>query len=866
MFIKHSTSELERIAFFAASVQYRLFHLTQDLRALRRAIALAERSVELSRVANKPSSHAVEILVTSLWHLYFLSKAEAELDRAIEIGLLAFNRLDNTALGELASLSATLINPVMSRYRLVQSGDDLRLAVRLASYLFREEPKTAVEIVHRVSVVSEVREAQYFTTGLIKHLDDAISIYERYAERTGVDLSRMYPLLSIAKIYALRFQNGGGSEDLDAALLISQKALERPASQSARLEAISTHARILRTRFDSFGQIRDIDDAITLLRERDDQTITTLDRGGAQAVYQDLCSCLRIRYEVTGDVEDLRSALKAGEKLLVTWPDMVTNAALSEVGSCYMRAGEVSEKIDFFDRGIELAKLAGERCERLGPNFSINYSNLANALFARYLQFEGATDLDAAIDAGATALSAMRVTDQNEGRYLINQAVRLATRYRTGRDDDGLSSAISMVQRAVSITPEGHSGLAGRLNILGNLLWEDTSQQGRFEEAVEIWRRCVLTPTDHVYVRFQATCRIAFAMGTRERWRESADAYLIAHGLLPELIPSGFDKQSRERLLGSVSAIPLDASVAAVRNGDIGAALKFFEEGRMTWWNQVSASKSDLESLRRVRPDLADRVDALVRERMVLSAADRLLQPESANVVSGTMSGTSIVYPRSQLAVSPGGQKNDEAGGANRGSDDLLAEISRLQELALELRQSGNVEEAIARYEEALVLVAEVNEPVLEGAILLNYGVALRRADRAGAGMQSYRRAAQLFRDEGESLWEAKALKNLGLAALQRDDNAQACVALRRASELFGNMGEPEHAVECLGDLGFCMIKTSPADAGKILLEAVGRFEELGLDYHAARVWFNLAECYDLLGMDDAAQNALSQHRRIGGG
>lgn len=835
-----------------ASTHYLLFDQSDELRDLRTAIFLCERVIALGIEPEKRRTACLTMLVTGLWQLYLHTDSRADLDRAVVVAEAELDRIGPNRSESVVAVKEVLIRPLLSRYRISRNERDLTVAARFASNLFEQEPPSdAFEHEIRLQLFADVKEKQYFASGSVTYLDEAITAFEELGDDNHFKGFHLATLLSLMGLYRLRYRNGGGRSCLDKAIALAGVALRVTTRHSARAEAVVAYAELVRIRFESFGRIEDLDEAIELLGSCDKREWTVLERGAAQFFFVTLAACLRTRYDALGSISDLRSALEASEKLLDVASDVLTARASSELSSCYVRIAEAFESAEAADRSIEFARQALKNSEP--PNIAGLQSNLANCLIVRYNLLGQESDLTGSIDEGYAALKALRSTDQNNGQYLINQATRLMRKYELVADNRILEEAAVLAQRAIANTPKAHSSLAGRLNFGGRLLWELGQTNDAYEtQAIDAWERCASLPSEDAYSRFHAACRIGYAMAVKSRWRDAAIAYRSAIELFPDVVFPDLDHVSRARRLSRISTVPLDGAIAAIRADDLTTALRVFEEGRTIWWKQTSDAKVELDALRQDYPELAQRFDR-IRQRLRLLIHDDWLSAEEFP----TSVPTIYVKSRSQSEQ----PKSEYLMHVGRGGDALL-KAHQLHRVALELRQRGSLEEAIEKYEEAISLLVGEDEPVLTGVILVNYGVGLRRAGRTEEGLEAYRRAVDLFRKQNELLWEAKALQNLGIALLDQARNTEACMALERAAELFGSSSTREaqaHAAECSCDLGNALVHSDPAKAIRILEIGIDQLRQLDMDFDPRPELLSLAECYDSVGRNEEAANVRAQ-------
>jgi nucleoside phosphorylase/predicted negative regulator of RcsB-dependent stress response len=156
---------------------------------------------------------------------------------------------------------------------------------------------------------------------------------------------------------------------------------------------------------------------------------------------------------------------------------------------------------------------------------------------------------------------------------------------------------------------------------------------------------------------------------------------------------------------------------------------------------------------------------------------------------------------------------------ASRAGETLAeaAQLARLGDAALE---RGDVDEASARYAEALPLFRAVGDVRGEASGALRFGeIALRRGDLEGA-RRRYAEALPLFRRVSDALGEANCVARLGDLALKRGDADEARHRYQDALPLYRRAGDVLGEANCVLRLGDLALKRGDPD------EARDRFEE----------------------------------------
>jgi len=184
----------------------------------------------------------------------------------------------------------------------------------------------------------------------------------------------------------------------------------------------------------------------------------------------------------------------------------------------------------------------------------------------------------------------------------------------TGNVGD-LAKAISIEQRAIQLTPDGHPYMPGRLNNLGNSYrsrFKCTGNLSDIHTAISTFRKSAIS--------FGAATTRIFAA---QQWAElsmihhppdSLTAYGIAIDLVSEI--AGIDRTIRQRHtdLIEISSLTTSAASAAFTLGDVEKALEWLEQGRCLVWSQLNQLRTPLDHLRAHDKDLAQEFSDISRK------------------------------------------------------------------------------------------------------------------------------------------------------------------------------------------------------------------------------------------------------------
>lgn len=220
------------------------------------------------------------------------------------------------------------------------------------------------------------------------------------------------------------------------------------------------------------------------------------------------------RYQLTGNIEDLESAIERLNATLIAVVDRIQRPRSSEdlenlSGQPYNTLAyllqyrfeengdeaDLTSAIHYQNLAISMASDPGTRASRLG-NLSLMYlENFRNT--------GEVTQLQLAVDTARQSISTAPEDDSEEFLHRLCLSQALAVLYEQSGDEGYLDEAIEMTRHAVEkIPPERKDSLPGALNDLCAMFDQKAERSGSIEEVDEAihWGReaLELTPKDHV--------------------------------------------------------------------------------------------------------------------------------------------------------------------------------------------------------------------------------------------------------------------------------------------------------------------------------------------------------------------------------
>ncbi|MFB6842116.1 CHAT domain-containing protein [Streptomyces sp. NPDC056361] len=532
------------------------------------------------------------------------------------------------------------------------------LCRRIADAIRTDDPRRGAYL-HNLGAALRVR---FQRTGVVAHLDDAITVGRAAAEATPTDHSHRAAMLSgLGSALRDRFERVGDLADVHEAIDLLSAAVEAaPTSDPHRAGYLSDLGGALGARFERSGGLADLDDCIVAGRAAVEAT--PAHHPDRVRHLSNLGAALRARFERSGGLADLDDCIVAGraavEATPAHHPDRV--GRLSALGiALHLRFERVGDLADVHE-AIDLLHATVEATPSEHPERAAYLSNLGAALYRRFERSGVLADLDASIAVGRAAVEATPSDHHQRAMYLSNFAAALRARFEHSGGLADLDDAVTAWRAAVEVTTSDHHQQAMYLSNLGGAMRVRFGRSGvlaDLDDSIAVGRAAVeATPTEHperaVYLsNLAGSLRVRFMRG-RERadldaavsaldqvrgmisaapsnriqaaWDvarlvagsdagRAADAAEAAVRLLPEVTPRQLGRGDQQHALGQFAGLAADAAALVLadprgsRQKNAARALRLLEAGRAVLLSQALDTRSDLTDLIRHRPDLAAR-------------------------------------------------------------------------------------------------------------------------------------------------------------------------------------------------------------------------------------------------------------------
>ena len=194
-----------------------------------------------------------------------------------------------------------------------------------------------------------------------------------------------------------------------------------------------------------------------------------------------------------------------------------------------------------------------------------------------------------------------------------------------------IEDAISSLQKAVELTPDGHPDKPGLLSNLGNAhshRFERFHSIEDLEMALQSYSTAASSTTGPASIRFNAAR--SWAITARDNSRSPLPAFNRAIELLPQVAWLGLAISDQHALLADIGDIVRRAVAAAIEWEEYESAVEWAEQGRSIVWQNMLGLRTPLDELRSTHEHLANRLQDI---------AQKMETPTSDGVSDATQTG-----------------------------------------------------------------------------------------------------------------------------------------------------------------------------------------------------------------------------------
>ncbi|MEU1964850.1 CHAT domain-containing tetratricopeptide repeat protein [Micromonospora sediminicola] len=424
-------------------------------------------------------------------------------------------------------------------------------------------------------------------------------------------------LRNLCAAFKLAFDLSGDASFLEEALEAGRKAVEvAPPADEHLFSHLGSLGNALERSFENSGLHSHLDEAVKVMRRAVEVAPTANDR--ARTLHS-LANVLSTRFDRYGDASDLKHALRVRREACdVLGPDdPELPSLLNALGTTLRLKFQHHRDTADLDEAIETLYRAKAAMDPDDPELALTLHNLAHALQDLFRVVGDVTDLAQAIELLRQALASSNLTSIERAKMTSGLASCLADEFAISHDAAGLVEAVARVTAALEDLPEGHPVTLSLLRQLADVAYLQLQSVGADNPALSLgrvfeWlRRAAGVTTGSAVERVAAAVRWGTIAADHEHWADAADGFAAALSLMPDLIWRGLSRDVRDETLGQLGGLASEGAACAIAAKQPARALRMLEQGRSLLWSQALEGHFDVEHLRTIAPDLADRVVSL---------------------------------------------------------------------------------------------------------------------------------------------------------------------------------------------------------------------------------------------------------------
>ena len=523
--------------------------------------------------------------------------------------------------GRALCLSA-LGNSLFDRYRQLGDAADLKSAIVWHRAAVQLTPDGSADLPGRLSNLAVALAEQAERDPGSDAVEEALRLHDRAVRLAGETDPHLASIVANrGGAFLSRFSARGEVADCSAAVTAYRRALGLVSDH--RLERARHLAQLgqsLRARHQATGSTVDLYEAVTVLRESVDAVAPEHPDRAMFCSY--LAAALRNRHSWHGSAADLDEAIQWHEQAAASLPVGHvgrTRLLASRAFALRVRAERTRDPAEV-TAAVEAARLVVET----EPDTARQPDLLAALGSALALREDNVADITETINVRRKSSELTAPDDPHRGPRLADLASSLRARAKLASahaGDADLEEAHRLHLAAVEMTPAEDPEYATVLsNLAGSFRdrFVRHHQRNDLHAALQLLRQAAELPTAPLTRRVVAAHTWGRLAADTGEWVAAREGYALAISLLPAAVWRGVERVSQEQLLRDTPWLAAEAAACALNLDDPVGAIDLLERGRTVLWNQRLETATDLDQLRALDAELADR---MASARAVLDTA-----------------------------------------------------------------------------------------------------------------------------------------------------------------------------------------------------------------------------------------------------
>lgn len=330
----------------------------------------------------------------------------------------------------------------------------------------------------------------YLRTGALAALEEVITLRRRALQaRPPGDSAPREKLSALANVLIERYEHAGAVGDLaEAEELLRRSPASRDSDADGQLKDLYLLGILLRKRHERAPDPDALDESVTVMTR---VVAMALKHGRSEyaAFSGSLANTLHVRYQSTGDLDDLYRAVHAYRQAAKAArdDDRAKVECLANLGSMLRLVYERTQEPAAVAESISVTRQAIAAARADDPERGWYLANLGSAFWARWERDGNLDDLDEVIGVRRRSVAVTGDQDQAKAKRLSNLANALQARHGNGGSPAMLDEAIQVREQVVALTRDDQPDRATYLSYLSSARWaryEATSDRADLDAAI----------------------------------------------------------------------------------------------------------------------------------------------------------------------------------------------------------------------------------------------------------------------------------------------------------------------------------------------------------------------------------------------
>ncbi|KAK5995277.1 hypothetical protein PT974_03677 [Cladobotryum mycophilum] len=497
-------------------------------------------------------------------------------------------------------------------------------------------------------------------TNNIEDLEEALE-YNRRAVNHPLAVKDQENWNNMVNCYSVRllwyFQRIRNRESLDESMRLMQELVKTSTGHPMHIQYVNNLCNRLLERYELDGNPDDLRRATETVENVLPQARKAQNWINRALLLSTLSHASRTRYRATGALKDLEQALSFVNEATEAMP-------MDSVEYCTVLQDKALTLLTAFERfgresDLDMAIQCGEESVRSTfrkDRKAVAYSNLATFYGTRWRQCgKHVADLEAAINCGRRSLE---MQDDNF-QALVNLSVWLKASVEletaegsvpSTAEEEVIGEAIELAEAAFKImqaTPDHPERSKVAITLVATREARYRNSRGRSEKiygdrarSKEVLEQMMTADKSLLTDRILIAISLGQIASTESNWDKVYEATAAAVKHLPSLVSGSLDQTDQQHVLLQFPGLAREAAAAALAAGRSPYdALQLLEQGRCLISGGRFERRIDIQRLRSVRSDLAEKVEDLYH----ILDSDR---PQPGHTLQTTESGISLSQRR----------------------------------------------------------------------------------------------------------------------------------------------------------------------------------------------------------------------------